>query len=166
MIVLVHSLGRVWQEKPNDEGSTSVWNTTGINDGVRTRPRSKTFGQVSFTRRARLALSGSRPITPSLWVTSGLNEHGNSRKLQLIVRAPTACAPDRYLVTITETLVGHVDDRAWETEQTQLVSHSEWKGRQELMLLMRPFGWIRGAGGTAVLIVDDKNRCSWSVNPW
>jgi hypothetical protein len=166
MVVLVHCLGRVWQEKPNDEGFTSVWNTTGIGDGVRTRPRSKTFGQVSFAKRARLALGWSRPITPSLWVTSGLNEHGTTRKLQLIVRAPAACVPDRYLVTITENLIGHLGDGAWEPEETQLVSHSEWNGQQELMLLMRPFGWIRGAVGTAVLIVNNNNRCRWSVNPW
>jgi hypothetical protein len=69
-------------------------------------------------------------------------------------------------VTITENLIGHLDDGAWEPEETQLVSHSEWNGQQELMLLMRPFGWIRGAVGTAVLIVGDSNRCSWSVNPW
>ena len=33
-----------------------------------------------------------------------------------------------------------------------LISFSKWRSRQEVMLVMQPFAWLRGSTGSAVLV--------------
>ena len=86
MVVFVHSLGSIWREKANPNGSVSVWNTTGIPHGVHLRPRSRVFGQISMGHRAQLELNRYGHIEPGAWTTSDLVERSGVRQLQLIVR--------------------------------------------------------------------------------
>jgi hypothetical protein len=116
MVVFVHSLGSIWHAREHASGATSVWNTTGIDDGKRIRPRSEVYGQVALGRRAQLELHKHGSIRPGLWIASKLTEYAGSRKLQLIVRAPADSAADFYLVTITETLIGPVANDGCDAE--------------------------------------------------
>jgi hypothetical protein len=164
MVVFMHSLGSIWQTKANEAGATWVWNTTGIHDGKCTRPRSEVYGQVALGRRAQLELNKQGAIQPSVWITSELKD-ARIRKLQLIVRAPAASIPTLCLVTVTETLIGRLSDDGWDAGETQLVSHSHWSQRQEIMLLMRPFGWLKGERGTATL-VPIGSGFEWRTAQW
>jgi hypothetical protein len=85
--------------------------------------------------------------------------------VQLIVRVAPSLKPERYLVTVTERLVGTLQGDSWVSAGTELISFSAWKEKQEVMLLMQPFGWLRGAAGSAVLSVDGRT-CSWTVQRW
>ena len=70
-----------------------------------------------------------------------------------------------YLVTVTETLIGRLFVDGWATGETQLVSHSHWSQRQEIMLLMRPFGWLKGERGTATLVPVGR-EFEWLTAQW
>ena len=164
MVVFVQSLGSIWQIKAHEAGATSVWNTTGIDDGKCIRPRSEVYGQVALGRRAQLEFNKHGTIRPSVWITSELKE-ARIRKLQLIVRAPATSIPALYLVTVTETLIGRLSDDGWDAGETQLMSHSRWSQRQEIMLLMRPFGWLKGELGTATLVPTGRGF-EWRTAQW
>ena len=164
MIVFVHSLGSIWQTKAHEAGATSVWNTTGIDDGKCIRPRSEVYGQVTLGRRAQLELNKHGAIRPSVWITSEL-KNAHIRKLQLIVRAPAASISTLCLVTVTETLIGRLLVDGWDAGETQLVSHSHWSQRQEIMLLMRPFGWLKGERRTATLVPVGR-EFEWRTAQW
>jgi hypothetical protein len=85
--------------------------------------------------------------------------------LQLIARAPADSTADFYLVTITETLLGLLGDDGAESRETQIVSRSRWNHRQEIMFLMRPFGWLKGERATATLIPTNR-VCEWRIAQW
>jgi hypothetical protein len=70
-----------------------------------------------------------------------------------------------YLVTVTERLVGELQMDSWGASRTTLVSFSKWRSRYEVMLLMRPFAWLRGSKGSAVLVVN-AGKCEWNVTKW
>ena len=54
---------------------------------------------------------------------------------------------------------------SWDASRTALVSFSKRGSQQEIMLLMRPFAWLRGSIGSAVLTVQD-GKCNWNVSRW
>jgi hypothetical protein len=165
MVVFVHSFGSIWQDKSRKDGGTSVWNTTGVDDGRGIRPRSKVYGQVALGQRAQLELNKQGAFKPSAWVTSGLSEHAGIRRLQLLVRASADCVPGWYLVTVTEGLIGALLGDGWDASETQIVSHSSWNQHQEIMLLMRPFGWLKADRGTATLVPGPRG-CEWRTEAW
>jgi hypothetical protein len=165
MVIFVHSLGSLWQEKLLPTGGVRIWNTTGIRDGLRVRSCAEVFGQVKFGVRARTELSGSKPITGALWTASGSASPDCVRKVALLCRAPQGVTPALYLVTVSEGLVGQLDHDSFDVSQTAMISFSKWRSRQEVMLLMQPFAWLRGSEGSAVLIADG-GRCNWEVRRW
>lgn len=165
MVAFVHSLGSFWQSKAREDGQPSVWNTTGIDDGKSIRSRSEVFGQVALSSLAQIELNKKGAIQPSVWNTSALTEHAGIRKLQLIARASDTSMPSLCLVTVTEALIGTLREDGWDARDTQVVSHSSLGQRQEVMLLMRPFGWLKGERGTATL-VPVRRGFEWRTVPW
>jgi hypothetical protein len=116
-------------------------------------------------RRAQLELNKHGAVQPVVWITSELMEHSAIRKLQLIVRAPAGTFAEAYLVTITEAFIGSVTDDGWDLHDTQIVSHSRWNQHQEIMLLMRPFGWLMCVRGTAMLVPTNRGF-EWRISEW
>jgi hypothetical protein len=165
VVIFVHSLGSLWQEKVLPAGGVRIWNTTGIRDGRCVRSCAKVFGQVKLGARARAEVGGSRPLTDSAWMTNGLTDVHDVRKLALLCRAPRTAVPDLYLVTVTEDLVGLLEHDSFDASQTALMSLSACRSRQEAMLLMQPFAWLRGSNGSGVLVVN-RGKCSWNVTRW
>ncbi len=165
MVVFVHSLGSLWQTKTLPCGSTRIWNTTGIRDGRQVRSCATVFGQVVFGRQARQLLAATGAANGTVWTSDGIAEAGESRKLKLIGRAPRTSAPDLYVATVTEALVGELELGAWDASRATVISFSARRSRQELMLLVRPFAWLRGANGSAVF-VPDGGSCRWNVTRW
>jgi hypothetical protein len=87
------------------------------------------------------------------------------RKLALQRRVRRNSLPDWYLVSVTEQLVGTLDDRSWDPKDSLLVSFSEWKTKQEVLLLVGSHGWLRGKHGSAVLTPGGANG-DWTVSEW
>jgi hypothetical protein len=48
MVVFVHSLGSLWQEKNLSAGGTRIWNTMGIRAGSRIRSYAVVFGHIKL----------------------------------------------------------------------------------------------------------------------
>ena len=165
MVIFVHSLGSLWQEKTLPAGGSKIWNTTGIRDGSRVRSCAKIFGQVALGAKARLELARSGSLTGELWTAGELKEAANARKLKLLCRASRQSEPDLYLVVVTERLVGELRPDSWDAAKAMLVSFSQWRSRQEALLLVRPFAWLRGAKGSAVFSADDAG-CDWKIASW
>jgi hypothetical protein len=165
MIVFVHSLGSLWQEKVLPAGGTRIWNTTGIRHGSRLRSCATIFGQIKFSTTARTELHGAPEIVGGTWITGELVDSNGWRKLALLCRASRVAVPDWYLVTVTEGLIGELEMDSWDASLTALISFSKRGSHQEVMLLMRPFAWLRGSAGCAVLTVRN-GKCDWKVTRW
>lgn len=165
MKIWVHSVGSVWLEKRRPDGRASIWNTTGISDGRLLRPRSVTFGQISFGRQARLDLAAMGELRKGMWIARPLNESGGIRRVELVCRAAPSESPDWYMATMTERIVGAIHTHAMSEELTQLVSHSKWRGREELLLLLKPLAVMSGDRGTATLI-PEIHGCVWRTEGW
>ena len=163
--VWVHSVGSVWLEKRRPDGRTSIWNTTGISDGRQVRPRSVAFGQISLGRQARLEWAAKGELRSGMWMARPLNEHDGIRRIELTCRAAHSESPDWYLATVTERSVGAIHTRAMDDELVQVVSYSAWKGREEMLLLLRSFAVISGDHGTATLIPALRG-CAWRTEMW
>ena len=165
MVVFIHSLGSLWQEKILPAGGARVWNTTGIRDGPQVRSCAKVFGQVKLGPRARLELSRSGELTGVAWAASDVGDANYCRKLALLCRASRAAIAEYYVVTVTERLVGELGMDSWDAYKATVISFSKWRFRQEVMLMMQPFAWLRGSTGSAVLVVGD-GKCDWKVKRW
>jgi len=165
MVVFVHSLGSLWQQKMLPAGGVRVWNTTGIRDGPRVRSHAKVFGHVKLGSKARLELARSGELAGAAWTASDLVEVNRCRKLALLCRASRAAAAELFIVTVTESLVGELGMDSWDVSRATLISFSRWRSRQEVMLAMQPFAWLRGSTGSAVFVVIG-GRCDWEVTRW
>jgi hypothetical protein len=109
--------------------------------------------------------AGSGELTGAAWNASDLVEVNRARKLALLCRASRNTAAEFYIVTVTERLIGELQMDSWDPAEATLISFSKWRSRQEAMLLMRPFTWLRGSTGSAVLVVSG-GRCEWNVTRW
>jgi hypothetical protein len=68
---------------------------------------------------------------------------------------PHPLQPDRYLVTLHESVMGWIDPSGmWTAPESFLLSFSESDLHQEAMLLMSAFAWVRGSAGVFVLEPD------------
>jgi hypothetical protein len=58
---------------------------------------------------------------------------------------PTPQRSDYFLVVVRPEAVGRLDltQRTWKSEDSLLISFSEWHEWQEAMLLMPPYAWLR-----------------------
>ena len=66
---------------------------------------------------------------------------------------------------VTEQLVGALDNGSWDPIDSLLVSFSEWKTKQEVLLLIGRHGWLRGRLGSAVLTPGAPDG-DWNVKGW
>jgi hypothetical protein len=165
MVVFVHSLGSLWQEKALPAGGARVWNTTGIRDGPQVRSHARVFGQVKLGAKARLELARSGELTGAAWTANDLVGINHSRKLALLCRTSRTAAAELFIVTVTEGLVGELGMDSWDGSKAALISFSQWRSRQEVMLAMQPFAWLRGSTGSAVLVASG-GICDWKVTRW
>lgn len=163
--VLVHSLGSIWSEKISPDGSSRVWNTTGVFDGRALRSRARRFGQIALGRVAHAEFLAAGSIRPGVWVADAAFRDGQIGQLMLIGRAAQHLEPEWYLMTMTERLIGKIDTGAVDPGSTYVLSHSVWRCREEVLLLARPFVSICGERGTVTLI-PECNGCRWQSREW
>lgn len=163
MIVCILSLGSYWRE-PND-GRPVVWNSSGVLDQRGLRQRSKVHGHVRLSSRLYQEALGSSGLSGSCWHVSAFGEHLGMRTVALERRANHTSSPDWYLVSVTEQLVGALDDGSWDPASSHLLSLSSWKTKQEALLLVDRHGWLRGASGSAVLTPGGPDG-DWAISRW
>lgn len=150
MIVETISVGSLWLSSNRDP--RTAWNTTGVPVNGRLDSRAKPFGLVRFPAREVHRLLASAGFSGARWMASAPSSFNGTRTIHLYRRAAKHAAPNWFLVAITEGLVGKLDEGSWSPDVASLLSFSEYGGKQEALLLVRAFGWIRGTGGFAVLV--------------
>jgi len=168
MLVTVTGFGSVWrcrfgkdENDPRRFARAAYFNTTGVpvNGKIRTRP--KIVGHVRFN-----GVGGFDPNHP-LAMINGVFECAEpcvwkgQNKVLFKRMLPAPQRPAYFLVVVRASEIGHLDvgSPGWRSEGTFLVSFSEYRDQQEVMLLMPHEGWLRTDFGTFVL----RTFTSW---PW
>ena len=73
--------------------------------------------------------------------------------------------PELHLVTVSDQMVGWLDEQSWSNELAPVGVVVGIALRQELMFLMKPFGYLRGANGVAVLNLSN-GTAHWTITRW
>jgi hypothetical protein len=153
MLLAVHSFGSIWTFRQSDcgKGRTefAYFNTTGVLVRDQFRHRSSLYGYMRVD-----ACTGFRPdhafrYRNRVFLSEGLQEFAGKRKLFLKSLMPSGTCPDMYLVVIGSEHIGFIErSGAWASSEVQVVSFSEGNGKQEVMLMMPAYAWVRGSSGT------------------
>ena len=168
MLVAVTGFGSVWRHrlgKQVQEGGRFAgpvyYNTTGVavNCNVRQQPqicgyaRFDTVGGFDPNHLSRMINRVFECAEPSVWMEC------NKLLFRRMLKASEH--PDFFLVIARSNLTGQlaIGTKGWKSDDSWLLSFSEYAPQQEAMLLMPVDGWIRGGLGSFAL------RCSES-RPW
>src|SRR5579871_2887840 len=159
MLISVLGFGSIWTRRAaeGDQSRTldaAYYNTTGVHVGGTLRNRPRVYGLARFN-----GSSGFRPDrafealgkvfeceAPCIW--QGIS------KVIFKMRLHRPAKPDAYLVTVTADQCGGINkdpSAAWLHPDSQLISFSECRDQQEVMLVIPAFAWIRGGLGTFFL---------------
>lgn len=168
MLATITGFGSVWRRRfgkdendPMRFARAAYFNTTGVpvNGKIRTRP--KIVGHVRFNGAG--GFDPNRPLAmihrvfqcaePCVW------QGQNKVLFERILPAPQQ--PNYLLVVVKAAEVGHLDvgSPAWRSDGTLVISFSEYRDQQEVMLLMPNDSWLRSDLGRLVL-----RRCV--SRPW
>jgi hypothetical protein len=154
MFVTIEGFGSIWSKRerphPGDPNRqrTAYYNTTGILANEKLRHRSKVFGQLRFNE-----IGGFNPgviernIGRVFHCTGDLKHNRVNLLLHHLSDGPVS--PDYFLFAVTSERTGFlpVDWYGWQSAGVLLLSLSQFKQRQEAILLMPAHSWIRGALG-------------------
>ena len=159
MLISVVGFGSIWTRRAAkaDRSRTldaAYYNTTGVCVGGTLRNRARVYGLARFNGdsgfRPDLAFEALGQVfvceAPCIW--EGVP------KVLFKKRLHRPAKPDAYLVTVSADQSGGINtdpSGAWFHPDAQLISFSECREHQEVMLVMPPFAWIRGGFGTFFL---------------
>ena len=146
---------------------SAVWfNSAGLKYGNRLRLCWVYPGQVRFSRT-----SGFHPEFPSRILGRVMEcdapNRMNGRMHLLVTRSlDSAAQTERYLVTLTERLCGHIQfsQANWKSDGVQLISASLRRDRYEVIALMGESDWIESSLGLWSLS-QDRMRLALSSAP-
>jgi hypothetical protein len=161
MILQIVSLGSLWQESARHH----AFNTTGIESRGRIVSRAKVFGHIRFECIPLHRLWVKGRLLGSKWNVSDVDECHGTKSIHCSVVAARRDAPDLYVVTISEQLVGALVAGSIASDNVRLISFSQQGSRQEAMLLARRFASVAGENASAVFApgqIDDP----WKVQRW
>ena len=173
MLISALSFGSIWTRRivndtrnPGRLGTLAAayYNTTGVLIGDTLRNRPCVYGVARFNGN-----SGFRPDCvhrmlqkvfecepPCVW--NGQN------KVLFKTLLSGAAKPDAYLVTITAEQSGGIDRdhlSSWLHPDARLISFSECRGQQEVLLVMPAYAWVRGRLGT--FFIEPVTRKPWQA---
>jgi len=170
MLVALQGFGSIWEGRFAGHVSeakrfarAAYYNTTGVAVNGRLRYRWRIGGKLRFH-----SIGGFNPNYPWRALRRVFEcaepepRHGwNQILCKRVLRAPER--PDLYLFAVTTERTGYVDvlSALWKADAVQVVSLSEDHGRQELLLLMPAYSWIRGGLGT--FFVEPIAKLLWSA---
>lgn len=161
MLISVLGFGSIWTRR-EAKSAVAYYNTTGVLVGNKLRNRPSVYGVARFN-----AAGGFRPDrmhqmvekvfdceAPCVW-----NSH-NKVLFKRLLRRPER--PDAYMLIVTEDQSGgiaHERTGGWLHHDGRVISFSECNGRQEVMLVMPAYSWVRGNIGTFFL--EPNSRKPW-----
>ena len=158
MLVAIQGFGSIWERRfsknlPDHKrfARAAYYNTTGVpvNNG-KLRYRWRIGGKLRFNSGG-----GFNPAYPLRSVgrifecaTPEQREGWNQILFERALRPPVL--PQFYLFAVTTERIGYIDTQlgSWKEDSVQIVSFSDDGQRQEILLLMPPYSWVRGEIGT------------------
>ena len=151
MLVTVESFGSVWSKRVQ-QARAVYYNTTGILVNGKLRHCSELFGQLRFNEvggfNSRLI---ERNIGRVFHCSGDLEAEHPKLVFQRLSDGPAV--PDYFLFSLSSDRTGGRLPRewyAWKSEGVLLLSLSEYRQQQELILLMPAGSWVRGSLGRHV----------------
>ena len=160
MLISIHSFGSLWRRRfgPDRDGHrrfarAAYYNTTGVPVGDVIRPRTKIAGHARFN-----GVGGFNPNYPTRMIERVFEcappcIWNGQHKVLFKRMLPAAERPEYFLVATRPEQIGHLDltRPGWKSDDTLLISFSEWNDQQETMLLMPAYGWLHSDLGTFFL---------------
>lgn len=168
MRVGIVGFGNVWRwrwakgsDDPRRFARAVYYNTTGVKVDGKLRTRPSIVGHVRFN-----GVGGFNPNNPSRLIGRVFECEDpcvwrGQNKVLFKTLLPSGTEPDRYLIVAKATDIGHlrVGEPGWCSDDVWVISLSESRDEQEVMLLMTAGGTIRTSVGTYRLKQD-------AVAPW
>jgi len=168
MLVAVQSFGSIWTARTANTNPDrtkaaqrdAYYNTTGVLAGEKLRGRSCVYGYLRLDE-----CSGFHPrfvgrFVHRVYESDGVAVWDGRNRLFLRQLTPAGTRPDVYLFRIGTADTGWIDrSGAWMCDAAQVVSFSEVNMQQEVLVVLPPFGWVRGEQGT--FCVDPQRDRPW-----
>jgi hypothetical protein len=165
MLVGVTGFGSVWRRRVQRDASNperfaraAYFNTTGVMANGTVVPHRKIAGHARFN-----CVGGFNPNYPNRMIgrVFACDEPcvwNGQNKVFFRHNVPKPVEPDCFLVVVRSQEFGHlhVGAEGWKSDESFLVSFSEWRDQQEAMLLMACGNWVQTDLGRLVLVRDEK----------
>jgi len=165
MLAGVTGFGSVWRRRvqggpddPKQLARAAYFNTTGVMVNGKIVSHRKIAGHVRFN-----GAGGFNPNYPSRMIGKvfACDEPcvwNGQNKVFFSHIVPTPAQPNCFLVVVKSEEFGRirVGAKGWKSEDSFLISFSEWRDQQEALLLMPCGNWVRTALGRLVLMRYDQ----------
>ena len=157
MLVAVQSFGSIWTARgasteangANSARRGAYYNTTGVLAGGKLRNRSCIYGYIRVDECSGFHPRLADRLIHRVYDSEGVSVWKGRNKLFLRQLTAHGTRPDVYLFRISPADTGWIDRAgAWKCDAAQVVSFSEGNGQQEALIVLPPFGWVRGTQGT------------------
>jgi hypothetical protein len=168
MLVAVQSFGSIWTARgagteancADSARRCAYYNTTGILAGGKLRNRSCAYGYVRADECSGFHPRLADRFIHRVYESEGVSVWNGRNKLFLRQLTAEGTRPDVYLFRISPADMGWIDRAGfWKCDAAQVISFSEGSGQQEALIVLPPFGWVRGTQGT--FCVDPRRDRRW-----
>jgi hypothetical protein len=165
MLVALTGLGSIWSCRPGRNASSperfgreaAYFNTTGVLLDGKLRRRSRIYGEVRFNGSADFDPHHPASVLQRVYQCSDLCVWNGATRL--LCGRRVHASPEQFLVAVTDRELGRVTGMEhWRSDDSVVISRSECAAAQEILLLMRPYGWVRTDRGLFMLHIDDRCR--------
>ena len=165
MLIGISGFGRVgrrrvqcWPNAPTQLARAAYYTRTGGKANGQSVRHRKNAGHVRFTGAGGVTANyPGRMVGTVLECDDPCVWHGPNKAFFLRL-ATTPVQPDCFLVVARSEELGHlqVGAKGWRSEESFLISFSEWRDKQEAMLLLPCGSWVRTDLGRVVLMPYDQ----------
>jgi len=163
MLVGVTGFGSVWRRRvrgdatdPGRFARAAYFNTTGVMVNGRIVRHRKIAGHVRFNGPWGFDSNYPNRMAGRVFECDGPCVWNGQNKVFFRRLVASPVQPGSFLVVVKSGEFGrlHVGAEGWKSEGTFLISFSEWRDQQEIMLLMSYTDWVRTDLGRLVLASD------------
>lgn len=163
MLVGVTGFGSVWRRRVEGDESdrysrTAYFNTTGVMVNGRIVRHRKIAGHARFNGAGGFNANYPNRMIGKVFACDEPCVWNGQNKVFFSHIVQTPVQPDCFLVVVRSQEFGrlHVGTEGWKSEESFLISFSEWRYQQEEMLLMYCGNWVQTDLGRLVLVRDDQ----------
>ena len=163
MLVGVTGFGSVWRRRVEGDASdrfarAAYFNTTGVMANGKIVRHRKIAGHVRFNGTGGFNANYPGRMVGKVFECDDPCVWNGQNKVFFRRLATTPVQPDCFLVVARSEEFGHlqVGAKGWKSEESFLISFSEWRDQQEAMLLLPCGSWLRTDLGRLVLMPYDQ----------